>query len=88
MNERRTKPKEKEHMTRKGDMVMIPVLAIEFREGGNTLWIHGPQGETVLRLKTLNGAITSKRCQSSPVSHGDAIIQGDLEICVGDEGAT
>jgi len=31
-------------MTRKGDTVMIPVLAIEFREGGNTLWIHGPRG--------------------------------------------
>ena len=62
---------------------MIPVAAIEFREGGNTLWIHGPQGGTVLRLKTLDGAITSKRCTSSgPISHGDAIIQGDLEICV------
>jgi hypothetical protein len=61
---------------------MIPVGAIEFREGGNTLWIHSSQGGTVLRLKTLNGSITSKRCQSSPVSHGDAIIQGDLEICI------
>lgn len=72
-------------MTRKGEIVMIPVIAIEFREGGNTLWIHGPQGGTILRLKTLNGAITSKRCQSSPSTHGDAIIQGDLEICVGAE---
>jgi len=69
-------------MTRKGATVMIPVLAIEFREGGNTLWIHGPEGGTVLRLKTLDGVITSKQCQSSPISHGDAIIQGDLEICV------
>ena len=69
-------------MTRKGTTVMIPVSAIEFREGGNTLWVHGPQGGTILRLKTLNGAITSKRCQSSPISHGDAIIQGDLELCV------
>ena len=69
-------------MTRKGDTVMIPVMAIEFREGGNTLWIHGPQGGTVLRLKTLDGEITSKRCQSSPIAHGDAIIQGDLEICI------
>jgi hypothetical protein len=69
----------------KGDTVMIPVAAIEFREGGNTLWIHGPQGGTVLRLKTLDGAITSKRCTNGgPISHGDAIIQGDLEICVAD----
>ena len=66
-------------MTREGDTVMIPVLAIEFREGGNTLWIHGPQGGTVLRLKTLDGSITSKRCQSSPIAHGDAIIQAILK---------
>ena len=65
---------------------MIPVLAIEFREGGNTLWIHGPEGGTVLRLKTLDGVITSKCCQTSPIAHGDAIIQGDLEICVASEG--
>lgn len=64
---------------------MIPVVAIEFREGGNTLWIHGPEGGTILRLKTLNGVITSSRCQSSPVTHGDAIIHGDLEICLGAE---
>lgn len=69
-------------MSRKGTTVMIPVSAIEFREGGNTLWIHGPQGGTVLRFKTLNGAITSKSCQFSPISHGDGIIQGDLEICI------
>ena len=69
-------------MTRKGDTVTIPVLAIEFREGGNTLWVHGPQGGTILRLKTLNGVITSKRCEASPITHGDAIIAGDLEICI------
>ena len=69
-------------MARKGDTVIIPVTAIEFREGGHTLWIHGPEGGTILRLKTLNGEITSKHCQSSPISHGDAIIQGDLEICI------
>ena len=69
-------------MTRKGDTVSIPVSAIEFREGGNTLWVHGPNGGTILRLKTLDGVITSKRCETSPVSHGDAIIRGDLEICL------
>ena len=74
------------HVVRKGDQIVIPVLAIEFREGGNTLWIHG-QGGTVLRLKTVNGAITSKSCQS-PTSHGDAFIQGNLEICLADDGAS
>lgn len=70
-------------MVRKGETVMIPVSAIEFREGGNTLWIHGPQGGTVLRLKSFDGVITSKQCQSgAPGSHGDAIIKGNLEICL------
>jgi len=70
---------------RAGETVVIPVVAIEFREGGNTLWVHGPEGGTVLRLKTLDGAITSKRCQSgAPISHGDAIIQGDLAMCLGE----
>jgi hypothetical protein len=70
-----------------GDTVTIPVLAIEFREGGNTLWVHGQSG-TVLRLKTPDGTITSKQCQSSPVSHGDAIIKGSLEICLANEEAS
>jgi hypothetical protein len=74
-------------MMSKGDTVMIPVSALEFREGGNTLWIHGPDGGTIFRLKTRNGTITSKLCQSSPITHGDAIIQGDLEICVANESA-
>jgi len=69
-------------MTRKGETVLIPVSMIEFHEGGNTLWIHGPEGGTSLRLKTLDGVITSKRCATSPVAHGDAIIKGDLELCL------
>jgi len=28
--------------------VIVPVVAIEFHEGGNTIWIHGPQGSTTL----------------------------------------
>jgi hypothetical protein len=67
----------------KGQTVTIPVSLIEFREGGNTLWVHSPTGGTVLRFKTLDGKITAKQCQSrAPVSHGDATIQGDLEICI------
>lgn len=67
-----------------GDLVTIPVTALEFREGGNTLWIHGPAGGTVLRLKTLDGKITSTPCQDGTFeSHGDALIKGDLKICLG-----
>ncbi len=68
--------------SRAGQPIVIPVSAIEFREGGNTLWIHGPDGGTVLRLKTLDGMITSARCATSPISHGDAIIKGDLKMCL------
>ncbi len=62
-------------------MKMIPVLALEFQEGGDTLWVHG-LGGTVLRIKTMGGKITSKRCELSPVSHADIMIKGDVEICV------
>ena len=61
---------------------MIPVEVLEFHEGGNTLWIHGPEGGTVLRLKT-TGKITSKKCATSPISHVDIMVEGDIEICIG-----
>jgi hypothetical protein len=62
--------------------VIVPVVAIEFFEGGNTIWIHGPQGGTTLRIKTL-GKVTSTRCDTSPVSHGDVVVQGDIHLCIG-----
>lgn len=66
-----------------GESVTIPVGMIEFREGGHTLWIHGLTGGTVLRLKTLDGKITSTTCQNeTSESHGDALIKGDLVICL------
>jgi len=52
--------------------MMIPAAAIEFNEGGNTLWVHGPEGGTILRLK-FSGKITSKVCKASPVPHADAM---------------
>lgn len=61
--------------------VLIPVAAIEFVEGGNTLWIHAADGSTTLRLKA-TGKITSQVCNSSPFAHGDAMIQGDLCVCI------
>jgi len=61
--------------------MMIPAAAIEFNEGGNTLWVHGPEGGTILRLK-FSGKITSKVCKASPVPHADAMCLGDLEFCI------
>jgi len=64
--------------------MMIPASAIEFHEGGNTLWVHSPQGTTTLRIKTM-GKIRVERCASSPVSHSDMIVQDDITICIGSE---
>ena len=61
--------------------VIASVLALEFQEGGNTIWIQGPQGGTTLRIKTM-GKVTASRCDTSPVSHGDIVVQDDIHICI------
>lgn len=63
--------------------VTLPALAVEFDEGGNTLWVQG-LGGTLLRIKT-TGKITSTECVASPLSHGDLNITEDIEICIGFE---
>ncbi len=63
--------------------VTLPALAVEFDEGGNTLWVQG-LGGTLLRIKT-EGKITTTECVSSPLSHGDLNITQDIEICIGFE---
>jgi hypothetical protein len=65
-----------------GNRVLVRVSALEFHEGGNTIWIHGPQGGTTLRIKTM-GKITTSRCATSPISHGDIVVQGDIHLCIG-----
>lgn len=62
--------------------VVLPVIALEFHEGGNTIWIHGPEGGTLLRIKT-QGKVTSSCCITSPISHGDIRVQEDIHICIG-----
>jgi len=61
--------------------VCIDVIALEFEEGGQTLWITGPEGGTALRIKC-TGKITSQACETSPVVHCDAIVQGDIVVCI------
>lgn len=65
-----------------GDIINIPVAVLEFRQGGNTLWVHGPEGGTVLRLKT-TGKISAEACTTSPVSHVDVMVDGDVNVCIG-----
>jgi len=61
----------------------IPAAEIEFDEGGNTIWVHGPQGATILRLKTM-GKINVRTACENICSHADIIVPDDIEVCVVD----
>lgn len=61
--------------------ILIESAAIEFSQGGNTIWVQSPQGGTILRIKC-TGKIITEACQNSPISHGDILIEGDIHICV------
>jgi hypothetical protein len=60
--------------------VLLVATGVEFEEGGNTIWIHGPDGGTILRIKC-SGRVTSKTC-ASPAAHADVVVSGDIEFCV------
>lgn len=63
--------------------IMIPVVAIEFNVGGNTMWIQS-EGGTILRIKC-KGKITVNQCKNSPVSHSDILVDGDIEFCLSND---
>lgn len=66
--------------------ITIPVMAIEFDEGGHTIWIHG-KGGTVARIKTM-GKIKARACSVGAVSsHFDIIVKEDIRICLMPEDA-
>lgn len=66
-----------------GERITIPAAQIEFVDGGNTIWVHSPAGATILRIRARGGGkIKTERCQSSPVSHGDIVVEGDIAICL------
>lgn len=64
---------------------LIPVRAIEFHEGQNTIWVHGTGG-TVLRIRC-SGKINVKPACTNPVAHADVEVHGDIEICVPEDTA-
>lgn len=70
---------EGDYMT--GDRVEIEVGLMEFVEGGHTIWIHSPEGGTVLRIKC-SGKITVDAACRNNVAHSDIMVDGDIEICV------
>jgi hypothetical protein len=59
--------------------IQLEAVGLEFNEGGNTIWIHGPGG-TLLRVKC-TGTITAKSC-SAPIAHADVVVVGDIDFCV------
>jgi len=67
-----------------GRRIQIPVVQLEYVEGSNTIWIHSPTGGTTLRIKC-TGTIKSDQCKNSPISHGDLIVQGDIEMCISED---
>lgn len=64
-----------------GERIQIPVGLLEFIVDGNTIWIQGNDGATVLRIKC-TGKIKADVCDTSPFSHADAIVEGDINFCV------
>lgn len=65
--------------------IQIPVSMLEFDEGGNTVWIHGPQGATVLRIKTMKKITVGKTDCENICSHSDILVQDGIEFCLAED---
>lgn len=67
--------------------IEIPAVAIEFDEGGHTIWVQSPKGATILRIKC-TGKIkvhTHAAKYENGVSHADVMVQGDIDVCLAKE---
>lgn len=60
--------------------ITIKVAAIEFDEGGHTMWVQSKEG-TVLRIKCTGKITTNTECENT-CSHSDMIVQGDINVCL------
>jgi|GEM_PF-5035629 len=69
---------------KQGDRISIPVAMLEFRDGGNTIWIHSPTGGTVLRIKAKKVSVNRNECMNIN-SHADIQVQGDVDVCLSDD---
>jgi len=67
-----------------GQRISIPVCGLEFNVGSNTIWVHSPEGGTVLRIKC-KGKINVEKCTNSPISHSDIIVEGDIDFCLSED---
>lgn len=64
-----------------GERIVIPAGLIEFSQDGNTIWVQGMEGGTVIRIKC-TGKIKADVCTISPISHVDLLVEGDISFCV------
>lgn len=62
-------------------MIQIEAALIEFMPGGNTIWVHGPNGATVLRIKSTGKIVVNNVC-GNICSHSDMVVVGDIDVCV------
>ena len=65
-------------------MIYIPAALIEFVDDGNTIWVHGPMGATILRIKTMGKITVNDECENI-CSHSDIIVKDDIEMCLSDD---
>lgn len=69
---------------------MIKVEALEFDEGGRTLWVQGELG-TVLRVQLPHGSVfKTTSCGGPGSSHADLTIEKlcldhDIVVCLGED---
>lgn len=64
--------------------IKIPVAELEFDTEGNTIWIHSPNGGTVLRIKTKGKIIINNECENIN-SHSDIIVNENINFCLTDD---
>lgn len=65
-------------------MIQIPAALIEFNERGNTIWVHGPMGATILRIKTMGKINVNGECENI-CSHSDIVVKDDIEMCLSED---
>ena len=62
-------------------MIEIPVAMLEFVDGGKAIWIHDPNGGTVLRIQCTGNVTANYGCENV-CAHADINVVGDIEICI------
>lgn len=67
-----------------GQIITIPVGAVEVHAGSNTIWIQSAEGATTMRIKC-SGKINVDQCKSSPASHCDIYLKGDINFCISND---